>query len=809
MSLIRSLNTAVSGLKAQQFRIEVVGNNIANVDTTAFKASRTDFSTILGQAVTYGMAPQGNMGGIDPLRVGLGVQVASTPSDFSQGPTKLTGVSSDLAIVGDGFFIMKTPSGGQVYTRDGSLAVNAANLLHDPATGLLVQGYGVDEGFQVRTQAVLQNLEIPVGVMTIAEATSRVSFEGNLNASGAVATQGTLRMSDNLFDDRYTNDDLISSDNPLGLARATADTPLANLVRSLGDYVSFSSTSCGTAGTAAYVFPELQTTTTGLMLQATIEKGSRTLPARSFFIGDPPPQGGMTLGELVSFLQGTAGVADGLLDGEEEIEQTYSYARTNPVTGETIDGTISYGTSGGLDDSASLSSITDRQADFTGVRVGDYIRFTSGQAAGEIAEITGISASTPGGALDTLTLRTDGFNSLSMVPAMGDTYVVHAPAGIRMAEDTTLAVIDGGSASVTVGGVTVSGDLRTFTVTDTGVSSFPVDRGVCTGMMVRYTSGGAEVLGRVVSVADSSITVGFDGTLALTPDAGTDFAILDPADGAIEVAGNVGAENDIGSIELLAGDRRLALFDQAPVIEAAGESFTTSLVAYDSLGTARDLQVTYVYQSAKGNGPNVYRYFVESPDDADGDRIVGSGMIFFSADGQYLATGLNSEYASIDLSETDSGGSGVATPLLIEFDFSRLSQFAAESSEVQLRDQDGFAAGTLREFAVGADGTITGVFDNGLTRTLGQVALARFANPNGLVPVAENVYEIAPNTGTPLVGTPGSFGRGVIRGGYLEESNVDLAEEFTDLVVGQRAFQASARTVSVSDELLQELVNLI
>jgi len=809
MALIRTLNTAVSGLKAQQFRLEVTGNNIANVDTTAFKASRTDFSTILGQALTYGMAPQGFLGGIDPLRVGLGVQVASTPSDFSQGPTKLTGVAGDLAVVGDGFFVLRDFTGRHVYTRDGSFSINPANLLHDPATGLIVQGYGIDENFEVRTQGPLQNLEIPVGVMTIARATSRVSFEGNLNAAGPVATQGTFRLSDALYDNRFTNNDLIAAGNPLGLARATADTPLANLVRSLGDEIAFTGTSRGTAGTAAYVFPELQTAPTGLEIRATIVKGSRTLPDRTFVVGDPPPRGGMTLGDLVGFLQDTAGVADGMLDGEPAIEHTYSHVRVNSITGEPINGTLSYGMAGGADDEVTLASLTDRQADFTGVRIGDYIRFSSGQAAGEIAQITGISASTPGGRLDTLTFRADGFNALSTMPAMGDTYVVHAAAGIRMAADTSLAVVDGGSATVAVGGVSTSGGIKTFTVTDSAISSFPVDRGVSPGQMVRYRSGGQEVLGRILSVEGSTFTVAFDGALDRTPDAGTSFTILDPAEGSIEVAGNVGGENHLDSIELLSGDRRVALFDRPPVIEAEGESFTTSIIAYDSLGAVRELQVTYVYQSSRANGPSVYRYYVESPDDADGDRIVGSGTITFSAEGQFLATGLTREVASIDLRETDARGSGVTTPFLIELDFSRLSQFAAERSEVQLRDQDGFGAGTLREFAVGADGIVTGVFDNGLTRTLGQVALARFANPNGLIPVAENMYEIAPNTGTPLVGTPGSFGRGIIRGGYLEESNVDLAEEFTDLVIGQRAFQANARTITVSDELLQELVNLI
>src|SRR5262245_44585411 len=150
MALIRSLNTAVSGLKAQQMRIEIVGNNIANVDTTAFKETRPEFATILSQVMSFGMAPNGFLGGIDPTQVGLGTYVGATPKNFSQGPVKATGVNSDLALLGDGFFIMNDSQGRQVFTRDGSFSINPANLLHDPVTGYVVQGYMADSAFELQ-----------------------------------------------------------------------------------------------------------------------------------------------------------------------------------------------------------------------------------------------------------------------------------------------------------------------------------------------------------------------------------------------------------------------------------------------------------------------------------------------------------------------------------------------------------------------------------------------------------------------------------------------------------------------------------
>lgn len=809
MALIRSLNTAVSGLRAQQFRIETVGNNIANVDTTAFKTTRVDFSTLLNQSITYGMAPQGFLGGIDPVQIGLGSQVAGTTSDFSQGPTEATGVASDLAIQGNGFFVLKDSAGGRVFTRDGSFSINPANLLHDAATGFVVQGHMADENFQVTPGGVVEDISIPVGSMTIARATTFVNLQGNLNPSGLVGGQGSLHLSDILYDDRFTNSDLISSENPVGLERATADTPLANLVRSLGDFVPYSGTAAGTAGTATMVFPQLAEQPTGVGITLSAQKGERVLPDATFLVGDPPPTGGTTLGDFLSFLRRSFGVNDGVWDGGEQTEHTYSYTRTDPFTGEDINGIISATNGVDPDDEASLSSITDHQSNFRNVRVGDYVRFTSGAASGQIAEITMISASTPGGTLDTLTFRTDGFNSLTVAPVFGDSYVVQAPAGVRLASAQEMLEIDGSSPSVTVGAPATTGGIRSFTVTDMAVTNFATEHGLLTNHRVEYLSGGATVTGWITAVADDTISISYSSALAQDPDAGTTFSISESADGSIEVASNAGTVNGLSDLVVISGGSQIPLFSSPVVAPASGESISMVTTVYDSLGAPRQVQLSFVFEGSSANGPNTWRYFAESLDDSDQDPVVGSGTIVFGAKGQYLTTGELSEVVTIDLDATPTTGGGVETPFSLELDFSRMTQFSTTMSEVQLQAQDGFESGVLREFAVSDDGTITGVFSNGLARTLGQVVLARFANPNGLKAEGGNMYRSSVNSGDSQIGIPGSFGRGTVRSGVLEESNVDLALQFTDLIIGQRAYQANARTITVSDQMLQELVNLI
>jgi len=122
--------------------------------------------------------------------------------------------------------------------------------------------------------------------------------------------------------------------------------------------------------------------------------------------------------------------------------------------------------------------------------------------------------------------------------------------------------------------------------------------------------------------------------------------------------------------------------------------------------------------------------------------------------------------------------------------------------------QDGNPMGVLESFAINEQGEIIGTFSNGLTDVLGQIALAVFNNPAGLMEVGNSLYAVSSNSGVPKIGAPGSGGRGTLIPGALEMSNVDLAEEFTKMIVAQRGFQANARVITTADQILNELVNI-
>ncbi|MBN2212153.1 MAG: flagellar hook-basal body complex protein [Sedimentisphaerales bacterium] len=185
MGLTSSLFAGLSGMKTNEFRMDVVGNNIANVNTTAFKSSRATFQSQFYSTFNFGSAPNGPVGGANPMQVGTGSMVGAVTRDFSGGSPETTGVKTDLAIQGQGMFILNRSDGAQVYTRDGSFQFNAENYLLS-SDGYFLQGYGVDANYNV-VEGTLTDLRIPLGEITTAATTNNVAFSGDLNAEGLSA----------------------------------------------------------------------------------------------------------------------------------------------------------------------------------------------------------------------------------------------------------------------------------------------------------------------------------------------------------------------------------------------------------------------------------------------------------------------------------------------------------------------------------------------------------------------------------------------------------------------------------------------
>ncbi len=188
MASTTALFTGLSGLNANARNIDVIGNNIANVNTYGFKSSRMVFSSMFSRTLSQGTPPGDVSGGTNPAQIGLGVQIAGTQRNFTTGSFSTTGDQRDMAIDGNGFFMVKR--GEQTfYTRQGTFRPNANKDLVT-ISGERVQGWGVDANFNV-VRGTLAPVNVPLGTMTLAQATSKVSFTGNLDSSGALPTVGS------------------------------------------------------------------------------------------------------------------------------------------------------------------------------------------------------------------------------------------------------------------------------------------------------------------------------------------------------------------------------------------------------------------------------------------------------------------------------------------------------------------------------------------------------------------------------------------------------------------------------------------
>ncbi len=227
------------------------------------------------------------------------------------------------------------------------------------------------------------------------------------------------------------------------------------------------------------------------------------------------------------------------------------------------------------------------------------------------------------------------------------------------------------------------------------------------------------------------------------------------------------------------------------VFEAA-QVFENTVQVYDSLGGVHNLKMNFTKV-----GDNQWMWQASSSD-AD-ITVTGSGYINYdSASGKFVSA--SQDKISVNY------GSGIGI-IEIAPDFSKSTQFSSNSSMLAT-NQDGYANGYLKNFSIDQFGCVNGVFSNGVIKKMAQVALASFSNPSGLSKVEGSFFCESNNSGVAYIGTSGTGGRGQLISGNLETSNVDLSKEFTDLITTQRGYQASAKVITTSDELLQELINI-
>lgn len=694
-----SLTASSSGLRVHQYMLDVVGNNLANVNTPGYKSQRIRFSNQFSVLLESASGPTESGGGKNPTEIGLGVQVAGIDTRFEQGTTEATGNKLDLAIQDNGFFLVRDGS-EFLATRAGAFAVDARNFLVDPSTGYRVQRVGtVGEGsatapaFQIPGN---NDISIRHGMTIPGRATQNVTFRGNLDSRADLPLATVL-----------------SSGQPLtvGGEAATLDTLLNDLDATYASFV---------AGDR-------------ILIQGSRADGT---PVDAAFIakGDSTDTVAALLASInTAYLSATPGLgATAGLDNDGRIQLTANQAGpsklTLTLTSDPADATAGSG----------LTEFTNFQ------------RTVEGRNGGRTTTVMEIFDGQFAAHNITFTFQKKSFSSWNLTASLdgGEGSITrygedNTITGLRFNENGSFAGIDGTATSQTLA----------------------LTRGLTSGQA-------PATLSTLLDDLDQHI-----GGLY----------------GSTDVLRVTGRERDGRPITAL--DFSPAGKTVGDLIDALNTQFNTATATLDESGnillasdTTGQSELSLSIEDANTNvGQTQFGNFTEAVRGTDGDDNITFEITNVSGFGSKQ---------TIQLSFGSQSG------------FDGLTQFGGFNSAAST-DQDGFAQGTLVDEEVQANGVIIGQFSNGRTEPLAQIAIATFANPQGLERVGQNYFAPNPSSGSPVITTAMAGGAGTIQSGVLESSNVDVGVEFTQLIAAQRGFQVNARAFSIANQILEETANLL
>jgi flagellar hook protein FlgE len=835
MGLASALSTALTGMTGSETTIDVVGNNLANSNTVGFKSSTASFATQFLQTTSLGSGPTTYSGGTNPTQIGLGTMVADITPNFSQGTVSISSNPTDMAIQGDGFFIVNGSNGGYAYTRNGEFKLNAQNEL-TTVTGNRVLGYGVNDQFEVQTTALVP-ITIPLGSAEVAKATENVTLQGTLTPQGQVADAAKIIQTGVLGDGLYTD----PTDLPTIAISGAKDTSGISFQPDAGG-------GSGNVGVGNYYYK--------FVLSDGDPGGSIPL--------EGTPSANMTTAVNVASAKSTVAITgfDTLLNASQKLDgyQQINIYRTDGTTD--ANGNYDF-----------LGSVTETQANTQGFTFSDTFKtggtttpisldedVLNGQYQYYIAY--GKSGSDPSRPIETLSLTpTNGRIHITDLPVPAtntngwDSWIIYrnvpsktgasgrffqvgnaipfnttTPYLTDSTSDSTLYTDDTThTAEVDLDGPKIqkstllsnvlqrSGSDYTNLFPSTGILQFTGHKAGGDLNPRNMTLTSTTTVGDLLTFMEESLgiqksdaTNGIPESLDLNqPSPPTYIAPgADVVDGKIRITGNNGVDNaiDVTSLAMVASStltNPISLtFNKYQ--DAEGQSTTTSTHVYDSLGMQCTLQLTAVLESSDSTA-TTYRWFADSQDNqttsGSPNIAVGTGLIKFDGHGNFI--GATQDQVSIYRSDVPS-----ISPLQFKLDFSALSGLGTTTSSMQASAQDGFAPGTLTSYNVSETGLINGVFSNGQTRDLGQIRLARFGNSAGLEQLGQNMYAAGVNSGLPVQGNPGENGIGSIVSGAVELSNADVGGNLIDLILASTMYRSNTKVITTVQTMLDTLLQL-
>lgn len=865
--MMRSLWSGVSGLQAHQVAMDVEGNNISNVNTTGFKYSRADFGTMFSQTVKIATTPTDGRGGQNPLQIGLGVSVSSTTRIHSQGSVQTTDKNTDVAINGDGFFMVSDDGGLTNYlTRSGDFKLDAyGNFVNN--SGFIVQGWNINWDDQtIDSSRTPQNIFIDPGMHIPAAKSTEVAIKANLNSGLNIGTS-----SRNL----YALDSVHGYNNKTQRPEDENDTGTTQFYTTSKNSVEVTEkgVDAGSLFNASGTGLNLRDGQGIWVSYADAKYSTNKVGVNAF---DPNLQANQTAAFWGSANQATT------------LDITLNGVRITSDSIRSIDDAIAY--------INTFTAPTDTR-DGTGVRAvksadGSGIEFVNDNADGTTDNMKNINLSvldtnTAGelwnaiwdGANQTFTFNNIG-NGVDQGPTInnngsslwtatditytGDPATEVTLTGNRQAEVITAHKYIYSSNPVDIGPMYNPDGGPTFTDEDNQQDTRPNDPAsaayydaVNGGLLntnartFRTTEDLRELLQR-----DARYGVDYDGSGSFAlADINQAVKVVVTADGNFAISnanepstipanafndGNGGAgtpqttnpkamsfnitaySNKAGTVST--NDAFTAIFKawDGPLTVGGSikeseqlklSAFSAGLEIFDSLGSKHTLEVQFVKQNTTQDGGNEWQMIIRVPEPAEinttgeGPNNIIVGTARFNNDGSLAS------YTPRTINFSPNNGAAPNQQIKLSFGTSGSNDgLVSSNSASTLTGQatDGYASGNLKPDAIRVDekGNLLGEFTNGKTFAVAKIAMASVANNSGLEEIGGNLFKVTANSGNIVVGEAGTGGRGEMKTSALEMSNVDLSRALTELIIIQRGYQANSKTISTSDQMLQTLIQL-
>ncbi|ECR1507393.1 flagellar hook protein FlgE [Campylobacter coli] len=846
--MMRSLWSGVSGLQAHQVAMDVEGNNISNVNTTGFKYSRADFGTMFSQTVKIATAPTDGRGGSNPLQIGLGVSVSSTTRIHSQGSVQTTDKNTDVAINGDGFFMVSDDGGLTNYlTRSGDFKLDAyGNFVNN--AGFVVQGWNINWDDQtIDSSRTPQNIFIDPGMHIPAAKSTEVAIKANLNSGLNIGTSSrnlyaldsvhgynnkTNRAEDE--NDTGTTQFYTTSKNSVEVTEKGVDAGSLfnakgqglNLRDGQGIWVSYADAKFETnkIGLNAYD-PNLQQNQTAAFWGNADQKVTLDITLNGVRIQNANIQ---SIDDAIAYINTFTAPTD-TRDGTG-----VKAVKNKDGSGIDFINTNSDGTTDNMKN-INLSVLPTNTAGevWTATWVAQNKKHTFTPVAQNNSSLWTATGGLPGtpnnltGPRDVQVITAHKYIYSSNPVDIGPMYNPDGGPAFQPGVNATTRPTEPGSAAYwdAVNGGLLNTNVRTFRTTEDLRELLQRDARYGVDYDGNGTFAAADINQniKVVVTADGHFAISNANEQSTVPPSAINGVVnattTDPKNMSFNITaysnkqGTV-STNDAFTAIFKAFDGPLVIGNQIKESEQLKLSaFSAGLEIYDSLGSKHTLEVQFVKQSTTQDGGNEWQMIIRVPEPAEinttgeGPNNIIVGTARFNNDGSLA------NYTPKTINFSPNNGAAPNQQIKLSFGTSGSNDgLVSSNSASTLTGQatDGYTSGNLKPDAIRVDdkGNILGEFTNGKTFAVAKIAMASVANNSGLEEIGGNLFKVTANSGAIVVGEAGTGGRGEMKTSALEMSNVDLSRSLTELIIIQRGYQANSKTISTSDQMLQTLIQL-